>query len=85
MDDYKGSIKNWLRCWQEGVILCSGNAVNYPAECVDILTIQELLPDKTVQHTDNIYVYPDGPLQETWTSQTGIKAYSMNFVVCGKV
>lgn len=85
MDDYKGSIKRWLRCWQEGIILCSGNAVNYPNECVDILTIQELLPDKTVQHTDNIYVYPDGPLQEQWTSQTGIKAYSMNFVVCGKV
>lgn len=85
IDDYKGSIKKWLRCWQEGIILCSGNAINYPGECVDILTIQEMLPDKTVQHTDRIYVYPDGQLQDVWDSNSGIKAYSMNFVVCGKV
>ena len=29
-------------------------------------------------------VYPDGPLQDTYTSDSGIKVYSQNFVVCGK-
>lgn len=84
MDDRLGSIKRWLRCWQEGIILCSGRAVNYISECVDILSISELSPTKEVIRTDNLYVYPDGPLQETWSSSSGIKAYNMNFVVCGK-
>ena len=85
MDDYLGSIKERLRIWQEGVILCSGKAVNYITESVDILTIEELLPDKTVHRSDKLYVYPDGNLQETWSSNSGIKAYSMSFVVCGKI
>lgn len=84
MDDYKGSVKDWLECWMEEIILGNGEWVNYLSECVDILTIDELLPSKEVYKTSKLYVYPDGVLQEQFTSETGVKVYSITFVVCGK-
>lgn len=85
MDDYKGSVKDWLETWMESIILGGGNWVNYLEDCVDILTLTDLLPNKEIGKRTQLYVYPDGTLQDQYTSETGIKVYSLNFVVCGKV
>lgn len=84
IDDYKGSVRDWLETWMEGICLCNGNGVNYLDACVDILTIYDLYPTKETRKETRLYVYPDGVLQDQYTSETGIKVYSLNFVVCGK-
>lgn len=84
IDDYKNSIRDWIECWMDRIILCNGNGVNWLSNSVDILTITDMLPDHKTNKTTKLYVYPDGPLQDQYTSESGIKVYSQNFVVCGK-
>lgn len=84
IDDYKNGIRDWIEAWMEYVILCNGNGVNFLSNIVDTLTIVDLLPTHEVNKTTKLNVYPDGPLQDTYTSDSGIKVYSQNFVVCGK-
>ena len=84
IDDYKNDIRSWIEAWMEYVILCNGNGINYLENIVDTLTLVDILPTGTINHTHKLHVYPDGPLQDTYTSDSGIKVYSQNFVVCGK-
>lgn len=84
IDDYKQSIKDWIEIWMNNIILCDGNSVNFLSEVVDVLTIKDMYPDHTTRKTYKLYVYPDGPLVESNTSDSSIKMYSQNFVVCGK-
>ena len=87
IDDYKSLIFTWLKSWMDDVILCGGEGVNFLSECVDILTINDLLPNKEIisNTTRKYYVYPDGPISNSYSSDSGIKVYSVNFVVVGKV
>ena len=84
IDDYKNSIRDWIQAWMDYVILCNGQGVNFLSNIVDTLTIRDLLPTHAVNKTTKLNVYPDGPLQDTYTSDSGIRVYSQNFVVCGK-
>lgn len=85
IDDYKSSIRDWLKTWMEDIILCSGKGVNWLSESVDILTITELLPTGSTYYHVDYYVYPDGPLSPQFTSDSGLKVYSVNFVVAGVI
>lgn len=84
IDDYKNNIRSWLEAWMEYVILCNGKGINYLSNICDTLIITDLLPTHEVNKTTKLNVYPDGPLQDNYTSDSGIKVYSQNFVVCGK-
>lgn len=85
MDDYKGRILRWLKSWVDDIILCRGEGVNYLSESIDILEIYDLLPNKIVNETRKYYVYPDGAISLQYTSDSGIKVYSVNFVVTGQL
>lgn len=84
IDNYKQEIKDWIDCWMNNIILTNGNGVNWMTKLVDTLTIYDYLPDGTTRKQYDLIVYPDGPLSEQNTSDSSIKVYSQNFVVCGK-
>lgn len=86
IDDYKYSIKKWIKYWMETLILCNGKCINYLEHLVDILEIQDLDAKKdSPQIVKKLYVYPDGPITPAYTSDSGIHVYSINFVVTGAV
>lgn len=85
MDDLGLHTKRWLGCWMNSIIMCNGLGVNYIEDYVDILTIFEKdLMGNTVRSIDYV-VYPDGQLSDQFTSDSGLKVFSCNFVVVGEV
>ena len=85
IDDYRGRILRWLKSWVDDIILCRGEGINFLSECIDILEIYDLLPNKIVNETRKYYVYHDGAISLQYTSDSGIKVYSVNFVVTGQL
>ena len=82
LDDDDRTIKKFLREWFE-VAFPENGGIQYLSEIVKVLNVRELKLDNTVVETESYIVFPVGSTASPFSSDPGIKSYTVNFKIAG--
>lgn len=83
-DDVNGSLYKWLSDWYKFIYDDrAGGGVACLADSVRPLYVQRLNLNRSPIETKMLYVYPDGSVPDSWSSQSDGKVYTTSFVVAG--
>jgi hypothetical protein len=82
-DDLNGSLYTWLTNWYNYIYDDYDDGVCTIEDASKQMFVRKLDLSKNVLSSTLYLVYPEGPISDTWNSESGNKTYSLSLVVVG--
>lgn len=85
-DDEQNTLLSWLHEWIDGVIFNgNGGSVAVLEEAVRRVDLVKMDARRDVIQTSSYWVYPEGPLTFSGTSEAKMHQYNIQFIIAGRI